>query len=436
MSSAMKMSGEQLENAFLLFNQMSEKLALSYGELDTRVAELSAELAEARSERLKQLAEKEVLASRLEGLLNTLPAAIVVVDAEGCINQVNAIAEQMLGDDLLGQSWSELAQKMIVAAGDELRLNDGRWVSISTRALNAEPGKIILITDVSDTRELQAVVNRKQRLTSLGEMLASLAHQIRTPLASALLYLSNSSHPDAQQSDRERYIEKSCERLHHLNRMVNDMLTFARGGESTSENIDLISFIEQLEQLLEPQLTKSAACLRIDNKVKQACLLGNRDALLGAFQNLTSNALEACEGIAEQRPELNLSVSSNEGMLEFEFSDNGSGIEDDIKERLLEPFFTTRSSGTGLGLAVVNATVNSHGGRLEIHSNTGQGSCFNITLPLLSENAILPSELDARPHSRGLKSHRLKIQCSHRQQQHKYKNNHSNYLHQIKEVTL
>jgi two-component system sensor histidine kinase FlrB len=80
-------------------------------------------------------------------------------------------------------------------------------------------------------------------------------------------------------------------------------------------------------------------------------------------------------------------------MIVFSFEDNGCGISDDIKDRVLEPFFTTRRSGTGLGLAVVNATVSSFNGRFDIHSAPGEGSCFTITLPLSSSNRILPSEI-------------------------------------------
>ncbi len=422
MSSVAKISGEQLEDAFQLFNQMSEKLALSYGELENRVAQLSGELAEARSERLKQLAEKEVLASRLEGLLNALPAAIIVIAADNRITQVNAIAEQMFGENLEGQTWTQVAQNAIHSIGDELQLKDGRWVSISTQTLQAEPGKIILITDISETRGLQDVVNRQQRLTSLGEMLASLAHQIRTPLASALLYLSNVAHPGAQQQDRIRYTEKSRECLHHLNRMVNDMLTFARGGDSSLETIELAEFIEQFQALLKPQLTEAGAQLTIENTATTAQISGNRDALLGALQNLASNALAACEENNGQQAELNLSVAINAtGMLEMRFSDNGGGIEDDIRERILEPFFTTRSMGTGLGLAVVNATINSHFGSLKIHSVVGEGSCFIIQLPLCHGDAILPSKLDESLMQQG---------------QQKCIKNDSNYFHQVNEVKL
>ena len=404
-----KLSGEQLEDAFLLFNQMSEKLTESYAELQTQVAHLSAELTEARCERLKQLAEKERLASRLEGLLNTLPAGIVVLDETGTINQYNPIAEDMLGKGLMGQSWQSLAKKVLINDGNELRLLDQRWVSISVRPLGSEPGKLILITDITETRSLQKTVNRQQRLTSLGEMVASLAHQIRTPLASALLYLSNISHPEASQKDRQRFTVKAKERLHHLERMVNDMLVFVQGGVTASECFSVDTFVEDLRQYLQPQLSNTQAILHIVNLTHDAGICGNRDALLGAFQNLANNAIQACD----QEPilKLNISYVSDNSIL-FEFIDNGKGIPEKLKERVMEPFFTTRSNGTGLGLAVVNATVNSFKGKLDIQSEPDTGSRFCITLPLAHGNDMLPSDIVTSDSNNAQTQYKQKINNS------------------------
>ena len=384
------LAGVQLEDAFQLFNQISEKLAVSYGDLQIQVEHLSSELAEARSERLKQLAEKELIANRLERLLDTLPAGIVVLDGDGDIKQVNPVAHDMLGKDLAGQPWEAVAQRELVSCGDALRLQDGRWVSVSIRSLDAEPGRIVLITDITETHTLQSIVSRQQRLTSLGEMVASLAHQIRTPLATALLYLSNSAHPNAQSGDRVHYAEKARERLHHLERMVNDMLVFARGEVSDSEYFSVGEFIEDFRQTLAPQLSEFQLELNIDHQACNASLRGNRHALSSAFQNLVNNAIEACE----QTLLLEITVSvTSDNMVEFCFKDNGCGISNDIKDRVMEPFFTTRSSGTGLGLAVVNETVSAHNGKFDIRSKAGVGSCFSIKLPLMSRNAMLSSEI-------------------------------------------
>lgn len=385
-----ELPGEQLEDAFRLFNRLSEKLSISYSELETQVSHLSEELAEARSERHKQLVEKELLAVRLEGLLNTLPAGIVVLDSEGCINQVNPIAQNMLGINLLGQSWKFIAQQVFITDGDELRLRDGRWVSVSARPLDAEPGKIILVTDVTEIHTLQDMLNRQQRLTSLGEMVAGLAHQIRTPLAAALLYLSNLCHPQAKDADKLRCVDKTKKQLHHLERIVNDMLIFARGGVTESECFTVGQIMGKLQQLLEPVFLESKATLLINNQIPDAPLRGNCDALLAAFQNLANNAIQACD--EDPVFEINVNWSIDEAV-EFSFIDNGSGMTDDIKGRVLEPFFTTRSSGTGLGLAVVNATVASHHGKFDIQSEEGVGSCFTIKIPLPGQHGVLPSDL-------------------------------------------
>ena len=380
----------QLEDAFKLFNQLSETLADSYGDLQKQVEHLSSELALARSERLRQLAEKELIANRLERLLDTLPAGIVVLDCDGCVVQANPVAHDMLGEDLLEHSWQGIARQAIISEGDELRLRDGRWISLSARSLDAEPGKILLFTDITETRTLQATVSRQQRLTSLGEMLASLAHQIRTPLATALLYLSNLTHPRAQSGDRVHYAKKARDRLHHLERMVNDMLVFARGEVSASERFDAGVFIEELRNLLEPQLASSGVRLSVENQAKGATLCGNRDALLGAFQNLVNNAIEA----SDPHVEISVSASVNDaGMVEFRVHDNGCGIPENMRDRVLEPFFTTRPDGTGLGLAVVNATVSGFGGKLDIESEAGVGTCITLRLPLANSDRMLSSDM-------------------------------------------
>lgn len=388
MSDEEKMPDKQLKDAFQLFNQLSNKLAVSYGNLEEQVAELSVELTEARNERLKQIDEKERLAKRLEGLLDALPAGIIVVDTEGRINQANPVAHNMFGNELIGLLWQTVAKKSFVSDGDELCLHDGRWISVSANPLGDDTGKIILVTDITETHVLQETVNRQQRLTSLGEMIASLAHQIRTPLATALLYLSNLGHSMADEGDRVRFSDKARERLHHLERMVNDMLIFARGGVTESEYFSVGQFMEQLQQLLEPQFVDSNATLIVDTQIPAAPLRGNWDALLGAFQNIATNAIES----GGETPILQINVAwSEDAAVEFTFKDNGIGIPDKIKDRILEPFFTTRSNGTGLGLSVVNTTVTGHQGTLDIVSEEGNGSQFIVKLPLPPQHRMLPS---------------------------------------------
>jgi two-component system sensor histidine kinase FlrB len=427
MNSQINAASEQLENAFELFNQFSEKLAGSYGDLESHVTSLTKELAEARSERLIELAEKEVLAKRLEGLLDALPAGIVVLDASNCITQTNPVARLMLGAEidnnkLLAQSWQSVAQKSIKTDGDELRLADGRWVNLSVCPLCLDntgvyQGKIILISDITETRTLQMKLNRQHRLTSLGEMIASLAHQIRTPLSSALLYISTLNHPLNDEKERICFADKAKERLRHLERMVNDMLIFARGDVSESEYINAVEIMTQLKNnMAGPNVRFEQIRFDIDSNLHNVIIQANRDVLLSALQNIIDNAIQACCGDnssdmesreAGSRDQLVIEITAflnTENQFEINIADNGCGMSEEIKDKVLEPFFTTRSSGTGLGLAVVNTIVNRYNGEMNIDSKDGVGSDFNLKFPCAEINGMLPSNLSSIASNTGKKS--------------------------------
>lgn len=398
---------EQLENAFELFNQFSEKLAASYSDLESQVARLTKELAQARSERLIHLTEKELLATRLEGLLDALPAGIVVLDDNERITQTNPVARLMLAGDkdnsqLLGKKWQKIAQRCIKTEANELRLLDGRWINLSVCPLTIDntglnKGKIILISDITENRKLQIKLNHQQRLTSLGEMVASLAHQIRTPLSSALLYISTINHPINTQQDRVRFADKTKERLHHLERMVNDMLMFARGDVSEAEYINASKIMLQLKNTTEAHSDHNGRPekiqFHIDRNVQNTKIKANQDALQSALQNIIDNAVEACVSTKKQAViKVNAFLNAN-NQLEISVADNGCGMSETRKQKVLQPFFTTRASGTGLGLAVVNATVSRFGGEMVISSKQGVGSKFIVKFPCSEAAGILPSNL-------------------------------------------
>lgn len=372
---------QDLHDAFDTFSALSERLTESYRLLEERVAVLTEELAAARSERLQQLAEKERLANRLQQLLETLPGAVVVLDGNDVVQECNPGAVELLGEPLLGECWAEVVKKAISGmSGDGYyaTLNDGRQVGISSRALGTEPGRILLLKDDTETRRLQEMLNRHQRLSAMGEMVARLAHQIRTPLASSMLYVSQLRKPQCNAADRVRHAEKVLGGLRQLERMVNDMLAFARGGEFYPETIPLETLLEALRQILAPQLQQCDGHLRIINTCPEAAVEGSRDMLLGALLNLATNAMQACGDGAD----LVVEVRADGGAaVEILVKDNGPGITADIQDQIFEPFFTTRSGGTGLGLAVVRAVIQGHRGDIQVRSAPGRGTTFILKLP-------------------------------------------------------
>lgn len=378
---------QQLEDAFRAFNQLSEQLSESYQQLQQRVVQLNEELAAARTERMRQLAEKERLANRLSLLLDVLPAAVVVLDGEDAIRQFNPAACELLPAIAPGLPWVALFRESVAEQreGEEYVLRNGRVAGLLERSLAPESGRILLLIDVTETRELQERVIRQERLSALGEMAAQLAHQIRTPLASALLDAAHLARDDLPEGRRQQFSSRLKARLGHLERQIRDMLVFARGSRFVPEPVEVLPLLQELGQVIEPMLQARQAGFELqDRTVEPLWISGNRDALLGALMNLATNALE--QGGQGVRLRIELDKTPNE-RLEIRFCDNGPGVAEELVGRIFDPFFTTRSDGTGLGLAVVQSVVLAHEGRISVQRSAEGGACFHVRLPLMRMGA-------------------------------------------------
>lgn len=365
-----------LEKAFGVFNRLSTELKSTYDTLQRRVVGLTSELEEARRARQHAAREAEATAARLRSLLATLPAGVVVVDETGRIQEHNRGAAEILGDNLVGQSWQGVARAVLEspkgADGDWL-MRDGRRIALAASSLPEQAARIILLTDVTETRALQELAARSQRLGAIGKMAASLAHQIRTPLAGALLYLSQ-CRGRRDERERAKLLEKGIERLRHLDLLVQDMLVFAR-GKGPGERVrvaDLFREVHEAAMAIKPP----NAHLVIHGGDVLVELDGNRTALTAALTNLVANAFESTPDVV-----VTLQATLRGDRVEFTVRDNGPGIAPSIQSRVFEPFFSTRPAGTGLGLAVVKTVAEAHGGDLALHSERGQGTRIEINLP-------------------------------------------------------
>ena len=370
----------QLEHAFSLFNQMSTQLTDSYSLLEARVTELKGELAFVSAQRMAELAEKERLANRLQNLLDLLPGGVIVIDDRGLVREANPAASELLGLPLEGELWRHVIARCFAPReddGHEVSLKDGRRLSIATRSLDAEPGQLVLLNDLTETRRLQDQLARHERLSSLGRMVASLAHQIRTPLSAALIYASHLTEQVLPVETQQRFAGRLKERLHELEHQVRDMLVFARGELPLTDKVAPKALMQALQAAAQTHV--QGVSMRWQCDAYGGLVLCNRDTLVGALLNLIENALQA--GTPQVRLKVHLYARDN--TLRLCVSDSGSGIEPKVLERLGEPFFTTRATGTGLGLAVVNAVARAHQGQLLLHSRPGRGTCALLSLPLI-----------------------------------------------------
>jgi two-component system sensor histidine kinase FlrB len=380
-SSVEQASRQGLEQAFQLFNQMSSQLTDSYSLLEARVTELKGELAVVSAQRMQELAEKERLANRLQNLLDLLPGGVIVIDGHGLVREANPAAIDLLGSPLEGELWRHVIARCFAPReddGHEISLKNGRRLSISTRSLDAEPGQLVLLNDLTQTRHLQDQLARHERLSSLGRMVASLAHQIRTPLSAALLYASHLTEQQLPVETQQRFAGRLKERLHELEHQVRDMLVFARGELPLTDRLTPDALMQSLQAAALTHVQDLPIRWQCDSHAGE--LLCNRDTLVGALLNLIENAIQASAGEAR----LKVHCYTRGNTLRMCVSDSGSGIEPTVLARLGEPFFTTKVTGTGLGLTVVKAVARAHQGELTLRSRVGRGTCAQVSLPLFS----------------------------------------------------
>lgn len=373
-------SRASLEQAFARFNQMSTQLSESYSMLEARVTELKGQLALVSAQRMQELAEKERLAHRLQSLLDLLPGGVIVIDGQGVVREANPVARNLLGQPLVGMLWRQVIARSFAPReddGHEISLQDGRRLSIATRSLHGEPGQLVLLNDLTETRRLQDQLSRHERLSALGRMVASLAHQIRTPLSAALLYASHLTEQVLPLEQQQRFAGRLKERLHELEHQVRDMLVFARGELPLPDRLNPKALFEALRGAGEAHVQGLTVRWQCDSRDGE--LLCNRDTLVGSVLNLVENAIQA----AGREARLKVHLYQRGDTLRLCISDNGPGIDPATLARLGEPFFTTKTTGTGLGLAVVKAVARAHQGELQLRSRAGRGTCAVLILPLI-----------------------------------------------------
>jgi two-component system sensor histidine kinase FlrB len=373
-----ELKAQELQHAFDVFNQVSLELTQAYEGLQGRVGSLTAELAVANGELRRQYQEKEALSERLSLLLNALPAGVVVLNSSACVSEANPAARAMLGEAMIGCDWLVLAGSQLSAtdAPEEWQLGACR-VSIAESPLDSAGGRILLIHDVTAAHSLKADLERNQRLAAMGEMAASLAHQLRTPLATALLYSANLAQPELSDIARARFAGKATEQLKRLERLIQDVLLFARGESIGRDTIAASLLISEAAQTLEPLCLDKGVVFRVVADVGEVIVMGSRKALGGALVNLLENALQASEAGGE----VVLSAAMSGRRLRISVRDTGPGIAPEAQARIFEPFFTTRGQGTGLGLAIALGVARAHGGTIEVHSAPREGSEFLMLLP-------------------------------------------------------
>lgn len=312
-------------------------------------------------------------------ILSSLPTALVIINSQGRIVWLNPTAEAMLGYGLLGSLWLDVLLRAFVPRADdghEVSLADGRRVHVALATLDSLPGILISLTDITATRDYEKEKENEKRLVSIGTMTAQLAHQIRTPLASAMLFTDHLSSLADSDGQVQNWIDRLKECHSSIEQQIQDLLLFARGTTIEPMLMDMNYWCSQLIQRIQPYVTSNSVLFEVNNQLISQEAMIHGESLIGAVFNLVINAIQS------EATEIYLTLASmdNSG-IHISVDDNGKGMSEEVKNQAFSPFYTTKAQGTGLGLAVVFAVVKAHRGHVCLESMEGVGTQVNLYLP-------------------------------------------------------
>ncbi len=337
-----------------------------------------------------------------EEVTRNMPAGVVEVNATGILSTANPAAEEALGirglgfrrySEALGEN-SQLTKLVgicletgrifrreevehVPPAGDTRHL--GVTISPIRRGEGEISGVICLLTDLTELAALQQRMQLKENLAALGELSAGIAHEFKNALATISGYAQLI--PDASPNESADYAKRIVEQTRNITHMVAEFLKYARPLEIPEERVDL----EEVVGRAVAEVVQAMPQVAIECTGSFGDVAGDEGLLRQALLNLARNAAEACAeaeggGRVVLRGEV---VESNEtGWQRLIITDNGPGITTEAMPKLFRPFFTTKSNGTGLGLAVVQKIIVQHGGHVEVRNCPKGGAEFIVTLPM------------------------------------------------------
>jgi len=365
-------------------------------EMELSLKEYAETLRDELDENITLRKDIENIYNYLQSILESSPDRIFDLGSDGIIRYVSRDfdTEKMKGRHFselmnpehrayLMERWEEIKQGVYKPFEIQVTAKDGskRDLLITARIIKGTDRFILVQRDITDFKNLEEKFYESQKLAAVGQLSAGIAHEVRNPLSSikmSLQILEKRMNPEGNDLKRFRIAQREVE---HLEKLVNDILIFARPTEPEMTPGDINQFLKYSLNLAEKEIAEKK--IRVENRFDDKIPLLPFDAamLKQAFLNLYLNAIDAMEtgGVLSLASRL---VDGERKSVSIEIADSGAGIEDEVLPHIFNPFFTTKNYGTGLGLSQVKKIVDLHGGTIEIASKKGSGTKVTVRLPL------------------------------------------------------
>lgn len=334
-----------------------------------------------------------------KNVIESMPAGLITLDAEGKIVAGNRKTTHFFGKPLAELQGKTLRQisvdhplslEPLVRTGEDFLEQpmdfpqpDGTNLPVKVSASglldreNRKIGTVLIFRDMMEIRAMEEQLERSRRLAALGRMAVGIAHEIRNPLSTlrgmAQYFAGRAKDNPADQE----YADLMISEIDRLNRTISSLLQFAKPREPLFELIDITALLKKSARLLAEDANSQQIKIELDLSDEPVTLEADADLLLQVLINLIKNSLEAmaADGL------IKLKTLRDRDEVRIVVQDNGTGMTPENIAHMFDPFYTTRKSGTGLGLAVVHQIVEQHDGRLEVKSSPGSGTTVEVILP-------------------------------------------------------
>jgi two-component system sensor histidine kinase HydH len=333
-------------------------------------------------------------------VVTSLPVGLIATDKDGKIAFYNSAAERITGLNLSGAQGKDpeiilpshfcgLTESLdrgesIYEKEMECEFTEDKIVPVSVSAskiINEEGqfvGQVLIIRDLGEVRRLQGEIRRKEKLAAIGGLAAGVAHEIRNPLSSIKGIASYFKNKFDENSDDEEMAGVMIEEVERLNRVISELLEFARPTDLKRKTTDLTSLIKHSVRLIEKEASDKNIEIKLDLSQQPLSAEIDSDRFSQCLLNLYLNSIQAMEkdGKLSIRDSL-----TDDNLIVIEIRDTGPGIRAENLNKIFDPYYTTKTKGTGLGLAIVHKIIDAHNGDIRVRSVPGQGTAFIISLP-------------------------------------------------------
>ncbi|MDD5722878.1 MAG: ATP-binding protein [Syntrophales bacterium] len=400
------------------FTHSTARLEAAFATLGDKFEKINRELERKNEDLKKALIEKEEAQSYLRSILENLTTGVAVGDADENVTMMNGSAESLTGvslEDARGKHIGLLFENCRLRdsndrvdighlannMGDRFKLGDvtleifGSTVNKKSRE---KIGIIVVIRDVTRLDTLEEMAKREEKLASMGEMAANIAHEIRNPLGSIELFASLLARDSADKKSRDR-ASLIIRSVKDMDIKISNLLLFTKRQRPVIKRINVHGVLQEILTFSKQIIDQEEIILVVDYDDADPVMEADAEMLKHLFLNLILNAMQAMPDGGELSIQTRIFAGDGMGTpagsphVEVTFGDTGVGIPHEYVRKIFDPFFTTKKRGSGLGLSIVHNIVDVHGGSIQVGENKKGGSLFTVMLPL-AEGACrtVPSE--------------------------------------------